>query len=52
MRLVDSHCHLVNMKKGYKPAEGVLPVTVGYSHTTNVKTVAIARELDVPGSRD
>ncbi|MFH1393611.1 MAG: TatD family hydrolase [Candidatus Micrarchaeota archaeon] len=48
MRLVDSHCHLVNMKKGYKPTEGVLPVTVGYSHSTNVKTVAIAKELGIP----
>ncbi|HID72300.1 TPA: hypothetical protein EYP38_00025, partial [Candidatus Micrarchaeota archaeon] len=48
MRLVDSHCHLVNMKKDYKLTEGVLPVTVGYSHGTNVKTVAIAKELGIP----
>jgi len=48
MVLVDSHCHLVNMKKDYVVPEGVIPVTVGYSHGTNVKTVALAKERGLP----
>ncbi len=48
MVIVDSHCHLTRMKKGYKVPEGILPVTVGFSHGTNVKTVALAKELGVP----
>lgn len=48
MALVDSHCHLVDMKKGYVVPEGIIPVTVGFSHSSNVKTVELANRLHVP----
>ncbi len=47
MVLVDSHCHLSDIKK-YERDEDVLPVTVGYSHSSNKKTVEVAKKLGVP----
>lgn len=45
--IVDSHCHLVRIKD-YKLKKDLLPVTVGYSHNSNVKTVEIAKKLKIP----
>lgn len=45
--IVDAHCHLCD----YKAVEirpGWLPVTVGYSHPSNVKNAAIAAEYKLP----
>jgi len=44
--LVDSHCHLQEIKN-YE-IKDVLPVVCGYSHSSNVKAVEIARRLNVP----
>ena len=41
--IVDSHCHLFDMKKGYVLPENVFPVVAGYSHSSNKKTVEIAK---------
>ncbi|MBI5227977.1 TatD family hydrolase [Candidatus Micrarchaeota archaeon] len=40
--IVDSHCHLFEMKN-YTLSEEVYPVVVGYSHGSNKKVVEIAR---------
>ncbi len=45
--LVDAHCHLDSIK-GYALSESVLPVTVGYSHSSNIKTLEIANRLAIP----
>jgi len=47
--LVDAHCHLSDIKD-YKPTGRVLPVTCGYSHASNIKTVEIAKKLNLPFS--
>ncbi|MDD5096667.1 MAG: TatD family hydrolase [Candidatus ainarchaeum sp.] len=49
-RLVDSHCHLDSFKKKQMEElpEDILPVTSGYSHKSNKKTVEIARALKIP----
>jgi len=47
MKLVDSHCHLIRLNN-YKIQEDILPVTVGFSHGSNVKTVAVAKKFGVP----
>ncbi len=39
--LVDSHCHLYDMKN-YQVPEDILPVVIGYSNSSNIKTVEIA----------
>lgn len=44
--LVDSHCHLHEVKN--YSIKDVLPVACGYSHSSNQKTVEIARRLSVP----
>ncbi len=48
MFVVDSHCHIVDLKKEYRPSRNVLPVTVGYSHSSNQKTVEIANKFNIP----
>jgi TatD DNase family protein len=48
MKLVDAHCHLVNLKKDYQPSGQVMPVTVGFSHSSNQKTVPLAKKLNLP----
>ncbi len=45
--LIDAHCHLDSIKD-YKPNNTVLPVTVGYSHSSNIKTLEIAKSLKIP----
>lgn len=45
--LVDSHCHLMDIKD-YAPSEEVVPVAASYSHSKNVKNVEIARKFSVP----
>ncbi|MFP3950242.1 MAG: TatD family hydrolase [Candidatus Micrarchaeia archaeon] len=48
--VVDAHCHLDSFKKKQLEAlpRGIIPVTCGYSHSSNKKTVEIAREMGVP----
>lgn len=48
MVLIDSHCHLADMKKDYVIPDDILPVTVGYSHTSNCKTVEWAKKFNLP----
>ncbi len=40
--IVDSHCHLFEMKN-YTLSDEVYPIVVGYSHGSNKKVVEIAR---------
>lgn len=40
--LVDSHCHLFDLKK-YTLPEDIFPVVVGYSHFSNMKAVECAK---------
>jgi len=47
MRLVDSHCHLYDIKK-YTISPDILPVVVGYSHSSNKKAVEISKKNDYP----
>ncbi|HNT60364.1 MAG TPA: TatD family hydrolase [Candidatus Bilamarchaeaceae archaeon] len=50
--IVDSHCHLDSFKKselGSLPS-GIIPVTAGYSHKSNVKNAEIAKALKIPFS--
>jgi TatD DNase family protein len=47
MTLIDAHCHLGNLPK-YVIHEGLLPVTVGYSHSSNQKAVEAAKKHNVP----
>ncbi|HIH23011.1 TPA: TatD family hydrolase [Candidatus Micrarchaeota archaeon] len=47
MFLIDSHCHLESIK-GFAPSDNVLPITCGYSHTSNLKNIEIARKFNVP----
>jgi len=47
MLLVDSHCHLDRIP-GYEKAENLIPVTVGYSHSTNRKAAQIGKRLNIP----
>jgi len=48
MRLVDSHCHLFDMKKGYLLPEDIFPVVVGFSDGSNRKAAALAKEAGYP----
>jgi len=43
---VDAHCHMESMK--YIPSDKVLPVTVGYSHSSNRKNIEIAKKYGIP----
>ncbi len=47
MTLIDAHCHLGNLPKYIIP-DGLLPVTVGYSHSSNQKAVEAAKIHGVP----
>ncbi len=49
-KLVDAHCHLESFSKAQleELPQGIIPVTSGYSHWSNVRTVEIAKELDIP----
>lgn len=47
MFLIDSHCHLESIKS-FAPSDDVLPITCGYSHTSNLKNIDIARKFNVP----
>ncbi len=45
--IIDAHCHLQDYKTiEIKP--GWLPVTVGYSHNSNIKNAEIAKKYDLP----
>ncbi len=44
--LVDAHCHLEEIKE-YTPKD-VLPVTCGYSHTSNLRNIDVAKKLKIP----
>ena len=44
--IVDAHCHLESIK-GYT-LKDTLPVTCGYSHSTNLKNIEIAQRLRIP----
>lgn len=48
MVLVDSHCHLYDMKKGYALPPDIFPVVAGYSHSSNVKAVKLRTEKGYP----
>jgi len=45
---VDSHAHLFDMKKGYVLPPDILPVVAGYSHSSNMKAAALAKEKNYP----
>ena len=47
--LVDAHCHLdcFSQEKLETLPEGILPVTSGYSHKSNLKNVEIAKKLNI-----
>jgi TatD DNase family protein len=47
MLLVDSHCHLDRIPD-YKLPDNLIPVTVGYSHSTNQKALQIGKKLKIP----
>jgi len=47
MTLVDAHCHLDHLPK-YKIHAGLLPVTVGYSHSSNKKAAALGQKYGIP----
>jgi len=47
MVLIDSHCHLDRLPK-YVIPEGLIPVTVGYSHQSNQKAAKIAEKERIP----
>jgi TatD DNase family protein len=46
--LVDSHCHLFDMKKGYLLPDDIFPVVVGFSDGSNRKTAALAKAQGYP----
>jgi len=46
--LVDAHCHLPEVKN-YK-IKDVIPVSTGYSHSSNRKTAELAKKLNIPFS--
>jgi len=48
MRLVDSHTHIYDMKKGYALPDDIYPVVVGYSNGSNRKAVKAAKEHGYP----
>jgi len=48
MVLVDSHCHLFDMKKGYVLPDDILPVVVGFSHSSNRKAAELAKAKGYP----
>lgn len=45
--IIDSHCHL-DSYKNIEIREGWLPVTVGYSHFSNLKNSEIAKKFNLP----
>lgn len=49
-QLVDAHCHLDSFgeKQLQELPAGIIPVTCGYSHKSNIKTVEIAKRLGAP----
>ncbi len=47
MRLVDSHCHLYDIR-GYTVTPDIVPVVVGYSHSSNKKSVETAKANGLP----
>jgi len=49
-KLVDAHCHLETFKRTQleELPEGIIPVTCGYSHGSNVRTLEIAKMLEIP----
>lgn len=47
MLLIDSHCHLDRIPE-YKIPADLIPVTVGYSHSSNKKAADIGRRLNIP----
>lgn len=48
MVLVDSHCHLFDMKKGYMLPDDIFPVVVGFSHSSNRKAAELAKAKGYP----
>jgi TatD DNase family protein len=46
--IVDSHAHIFDMKKGYSIEYGIIPVVVGYSHSSNRKAAETARKNGYP----
>ncbi|MFH0738072.1 MAG: TatD family hydrolase [Candidatus Micrarchaeota archaeon] len=46
--LIDSHCHLFDMKKGYILPDDIYPVIVGFSDGSNRKAAALAKEKGYP----
>lgn len=45
--LVDAHCHIFDMK-GYSLPPDILPVVVGYSHSSNKKAAGTAKKQGHP----
>ncbi|MEW6528520.1 MAG: TatD family hydrolase [Candidatus Micrarchaeota archaeon] len=45
--IVDAHCHLDSYKT-IKMQNGLLPITTGYSHSSNIANVAIAKKYNLP----
>src|SRR4030042_6111173 len=48
MTLVDSHCHLFDMKKDYALPDDIFPVVVGFSHSSNMKAAGLAKAKGYP----
>lgn len=50
MMLVDSHCHLDSLRRSVLDSlpPGIVPVTSGYSHKSNLKNAEIAKRLKIP----
>ncbi|MBD3209826.1 hypothetical protein GF318_00405 [Candidatus Micrarchaeota archaeon] len=47
MQLVDSHCHLFEIKK-YEVPDDILPVVAGFSHGSNRKAAELAKREGYP----
>jgi TatD DNase family protein len=45
--LVDAHCH-VHEIKNFTLDNEVLPITCGYSHSSNIKTLEVAKRFSIP----
>ena len=49
-KLVDAHCHLESFKTSQlaELPEEIIPVTSGYSHASNKRTLKIAKKMNLP----
>lgn len=47
MKIIDSHCHLDSFRKLSIPKD-ILPIGIGHSHKSNLKTVELAEKSKLP----